>query len=83
MPLSILHQGETGSPLVCRFHDHIPDKWNHRAVPKPVGERLALVLMQGGMCPTNRRQSTVLPAKPASLLRFLLFEQWHAQSVLT
>jgi hypothetical protein len=24
MPLSISHQGETGSPLVYRFHDHIP-----------------------------------------------------------
>src|SRR6516162_3047531 len=63
MPLSISHQGETGNPLVCRFHDHIPDKGNHRAVLKPVGESLALVLMQGGMCPTNPRQSTVPSAK--------------------
>jgi hypothetical protein len=65
MPLSISHQGETGIPLVCRFHDHIPDKGNHRAVLKPVGESLALVLMQGGMCLTNPRQSTVLPDKPS------------------
>jgi hypothetical protein len=40
------HQGEEAVPLVCRFHDHIPGKGNHRALRSVGEEPVVLVLMQ-------------------------------------